>query len=108
MKMSKSKSLILSTAIGGSIAYSKDMTFTIDSKMARGLKEFLNIVDDTPESELYDTAWQMGEYGITAGIVNKAFETAKALKKIKKKKELVTVITPSGEKSFEIIEVMYV
>ena len=90
MKMSKSKSLILAAAIGGGIAYSKDMTFTIDSKMARGLKEFMNIAEDTPESELYDTAWQMGEYGLTAGILNKIFETAKALKKIKKKKELVT------------------
>ena len=90
MKMKQSHALLLSTAIGGTIAYSKDMTFTIDSKMARGLKEFMNIAEDTPESELYDTAWQMGEYGITAGILNKTFETAKALKKIKKKRELVT------------------
>ena len=90
MKMKQSHALLLSAAIGGTIAYSKDMTFTIDSKMARGLKEFMNIAEDTPESELYDTAWQMVEYGLTAGILNKTFETAKALKKIKKKRELVT------------------
>ena len=90
MKMSRSKSLILSAAIGGGIAYSPEATFFLDSKMARGLKEFMNIADNTPEAELYDTAWQMGEYGLTGLLLHKVVDAAKAYKKIKKKRELIT------------------
>ena len=82
MKMSRSKSLILSAAIGGGIAYSPKATFFLDSKMARGLREFMNITDNTPEAELYDTAWQMGEYGLTGLLLHRVVDAAKAYKKI--------------------------
>ena len=58
--------------------------------MARGLKEFMNIADNTPEAELYDTAWQMGEYGLTGLLLHRVVDAAKAYKKIKKKRELIT------------------
>ena len=62
--------------------YDKETSFMLDTEMIKGLKDTINLNEDTPAEELFDKAVQGIEFTGLGYAFNKLFPMIKAMRKI--------------------------
>ena len=95
----KQFSLPAAFAIGSTLAFDKETSFSLNTDMTKGLKETINISPDTPAEEMFDKGVQAIEFTGLGFAFNKLFPMIKAMKKIDVQKSAVVVggSTAAGE-----------
>tara|TARA_Y100000816_G_scaffold283854_1_gene261249 strand:- start:81 stop:1250 length:1170 start_codon:yes stop_codon:yes gene_type:complete len=85
----KQFSLPASFAIGSTLAFDKETSFMLDTEMIKGLKDTINLNEDTPAEELFDKAVQGIEFTGLGYAFNKLYPMIKAMRKINPKKAAI-------------------
>ena len=80
-----------SFAIGSTLAFDKETSFMLDKDMIKGLKQTINLNEDTPAEELFDKAVQGIEFTGLGYAFNKLYPMIKALRKVDVQKSAVVV-----------------
>ena len=80
-----------SFAIGSTLAFDKETSFMLDTEMIKGLKETINLNEDTPAEELFDKAVQGIEFTGIGYAFNKLYPMIKAMRKVDVQKSAVVV-----------------
>ena len=78
-----------SFAIGSTLAFDKETSFMLDTDMIKGLKDTINLNEDSPAEELFDKAVQGIEFTGLGYAFNKLYPMIKAMRKINVKKAAV-------------------
>ena len=78
----KQFALPASFAIGSTLAFDKETSFMLDTDMIKGLKDTINLNEDTPAEELFDKAVQGIEFTGLGYAFNKLYPMIKAMRKI--------------------------
>jgi len=78
----KNFALPASFAIGSTLAFDKETSFLLDTDMIKGLKETINLNEDTPAEELFDKAVQGIEFTGLGYAFNKLYPMIKAMRKV--------------------------
>ena len=81
-RYSKKFALPASFAIGSTLAFDKETSFMLDTDMIKGLKDTINLNEDTPAEELFDKAVQGIEFTGLGYAFNKLYPMIKAMRKI--------------------------
>ena len=71
-----------SFAIGSTLAFDKETSFMLDTDMIKGLKDTINLNEDTPAEELFDKAVQGIEFTGLGYAFNKLYPMIKAMRKV--------------------------
>tara|TARA_Y100001972_G_C7631063_1_gene316761 strand:+ start:398 stop:1360 length:963 start_codon:yes stop_codon:yes gene_type:complete len=64
----------ISVGVGEMLAFSKDETFLVDSKMIRSIKEAVNVPKDSSTEEVFDRLVQFGEYSGSGILLERIFK----------------------------------
>ena len=78
----KQFALPASFAIGSTLAFDKETSFMLDTDMIKGLKDTINLNEDTPAEELFDKAVQGIEFTGMGYAFNKLYPMIKTMRKI--------------------------
>ena len=78
----KQFALPASFAIGSTLAFDKETSFMLDTDMIKGLKDTINLNEDTPAEELFDKAVQGIEFTGLGYAFNKLYPMIKTMRKI--------------------------
>ena len=78
----KQFALPASFAIGSTLAFDKETSFMLDTDMIKGLKDTINLNEDSPAEELFDKAVQGIEFTGLGYAFNKLYPMIKAMRKI--------------------------
>ena len=71
-----------SFAIGSTLAFDKETSFMLDTDMIKGLKDTINLNEDSPAEELFDKAVQGIEFTGLGYAFNKLYPMIKAMRKV--------------------------
>ena len=71
----------ISAGIGGSVMYSDDMSLFLNSETMKEFKDYIGLVEDTPEEELYDLTYKAFEGTGLAFALPGIYKAAKFVKK---------------------------
>ena len=85
----KQFALPASFAIGSTLAFDKETSFMLDTDMIKGLKDTINLNEDSPAEELFDKAVQGIEFTGLGYAFNKLYPMIKALRKVDVQKSAV-------------------
>jgi hypothetical protein len=85
----KQFALPASFGIGSTLAFDKETSFMLDTDMIKGLKQTINLNEDTPAEELFDKAVQGIEFTGLGYAFNKLYPMIKALRKVDVQKSAV-------------------
>ena len=78
----KQYALPASFAIGSTLAFDKETSFMLDTDMIKGLKDTINLNEDSPAEELFDKAVQGIEFTGLGYAFNKLYPMIKAMRKV--------------------------
>ena len=78
----KQYALPASIGIGSTLAFDKETSFMLDTDMIKGLKDTINLNEDSPAEELFDKAVQGIEFTGLGYAFNKLYPMIKAMRKI--------------------------
>ena len=78
----KQFALPASFALGSTLAFDKETSFMLDTEIIKGLKDTINLNEDTPAEELFDKAVQGIEFTGLGYAFNKLYPMIKAMRKI--------------------------
>ena len=73
--------LPISAGVGGSVMYSDDMSLFLNSETMKEFKDYIGLVEGTPEEELYDLTYKAFEGTGLAFAIPGIFKAAKFVKK---------------------------
>ena len=85
----KQYALPASFAIGSTLAFDKETSFMLDTDKIKGLKQTINLNEDTPAEELFDKAVQGIEFTGLGYAFNKLYPMIKALRNVDVQKAAV-------------------
>ena len=85
----KQFALPASFALGSTLAFDKETSFMLDTDMIKGLKDTINLNEDSPAEELFDKAVQGIEFTGLGYAFNKLYPMIKAMRKVDVQKSAV-------------------
>ena len=78
----KQFALPASFGLGSTLAFDKETSFLLDTEMIKGLKDTINLNEDSPAEELFDKAVQGIEFTGMGYAFNKLYPMIKAMRKV--------------------------